>query len=293
MFFYGNPETAVSNAFQKLLIHSPTELLVRAQEEFDHSVSVLRDAGITVWVMDADPNADTPDAIFPNNWFSTHTDGRCVLYPMATPNRRLERRWPVLSQYLRDAGFKLLETVDLTAFENQGRFLEGTGSLIFDGLKRRVFAAESIRTDKRLVEQLAQQLGLEPVCFSAFDTNGLPIYHTNVLMALAPTLAVVTPNVIAAADRHRVLTALAEDRELLEISVAQMQCFAGNVLFLSVAGEPLVVLSCQAWDSLTASQRRQMESHARVLKCKVPTIEAVGGGGIRCMLAEIFLPKIA
>jgi hypothetical protein len=290
--FYSNPETAVSNSFQQPSSRSQTELLQRAQTEFDAAVVGLSDAGVKVLTLPAIESADTPDAVFPNNWFSTHADGRVVLYPMATPKRRCERRWPELQALCRAQGFAVTDCVDLSAFEHAGQYLEGTGSMVLDGAHSRVYAALSPRTHAAVLARVAQQLGMEVVSFSAMDPAGLPVYHTNVMLALAPQLAVVAPELIVDSDRARVVAALQDGRELLTLTRAQITAFAANILFLHNAqAEPVVAISQTAIRALSAAQLALLERHALLVACEVSTIEHVGGGGIRCMLAEIFLPR--
>lgn len=289
--FYSNPETQASNSFQLESLWRGSELLARAQAEFDAAAARLMQAGVEVLVLDADPALDTPDALFPNNWFTTHQDGRVLLYPMASENRRRERRFTALQAIFRGAGFQVTECVDLSSRELAGEYLEGTGSLIFDWMLERVYAARSPRTHVSVLADVAQTLALAPIAFTALDPKGLEIYHTNVLLALAPTLALVGADMIVEEDRARVLTSLAEQRDVLTLSNRQIECFAGNVLFLSVRGTPVVVLSSTAMSSLKVDQQALLARHANPIVCEVPTIERVGGGGIRCMLAEVFLPK--
>jgi hypothetical protein len=291
--FYSNPETSVTNAFQHLTDADPGATLAAARSEFDAAVAALMTAGVEVIVVDADANADTPDALFPNNWFSTHSDGRIVLYPMATPGRRRERRQDLFELLVDHYGMCSTSTLDLTKLEDRGLIVEGTGSLVLDRDARLAYAALSPRTHMQAVAIACQELGYEPVMFEAHDSHGQEIYHTNVIMSVGPTLAVLASSLVKpGADMRRVFDALERtNKALVDISADQVANFAGNVLFVDSAAGPSVVLSRRAWQSLAKPQRRMLEQHALPILCAVETIEHIGGGGIRCMLAEIFLPS--
>lgn len=291
--FYANPETLSTNAFQHVVDASAAQMLAAARAEFDGAVEALTQAGVRVAVLEADPERDTPDALFPNNWFSTHADGRLVLYPMSTANRRAERRPADLGRLAAVEHWQITDTLDLTSLEQRGLIVEGTGSLVLDRDARLAYAALSPRTHAEAVEIVCRALGFEAVPFHAHDSAGREIYHTNVLMSVGPSLAVLASELVQpGADLRRVFDALEQTgKTLLDLSAAQVSEFAGNVLFLeSSSGTPLVALSRRAWKSLTRAQRQLLESHAQPVSCAVETIEHVGGGGIRCMLAEIFLP---
>ncbi len=292
--FYANPETLPTNAFQHVVAVPATDTLAAAQAEFDRAAEVLAAAGVEVAVASASAAAETPDALYPNNWFSTHADGRVVLYPMAVPSRRRERRPELITALAARHRWRISATVDLSGLEAEGECVEGTGSLVLDRGSRLAYAALSPRTHARAVEIACRELGYEAVAFRAHDAEGREIYHTNVLMSVGPGLAVLASGMIAPGpDLRRVFDALEHSgKALLDISPAQVGEFAGNVLFLDGGREgPLVALSRRAWASLTRPQRVLIEQHARPVPCAVETIEHVGGGGIRCMLAEIFLPR--
>jgi len=294
--FYANPETLATNAFQHAIAASAAETLAAARAEFDGAVAALCAAGVEVAVADADVDANTPDALFPNNWFSTHADGRVVLYPMAAANRRRERRPELIAQLAQRHGWRITRTTDLTSLEARGLIVEGTGSLVLDRTARLAYAALSPRTHREAVDIACRELGYEPLAFHAHDAQGREIYHTNVLLSVGPSLAVLASNLVSSgADRQRVLDALQQTgKMLLDISAEQVAEFAGNVLFLDAGVEgPVVALSQRAWRSLAPAQRQLLEQHARPVPCAVDTIEHVGGGGVRCMLAEIFLPAAA
>lgn len=291
--FYANPETLATNAFQNAVAAPASDTLMAAQAEFDRAADALAAAGVEVAVASADAMAETPDAIFPNNWFSTHADGRVVLYPMAVPSRRRERRPELVAALAARYGWRIESVVDLSALEAEGQFVEGTGSLVLDHGARLAYAALSPRTHAAAVATACRELGYEAVAFHAHDAAGREVYHTNVLMSVGPSIAVLASGMIApGADLRRVFDALERgEKTLLDISAEQVGEFAGNVLFLDGGREgPLVALSRRAWASLTRPQRVLLERHARPVLCAVETIEHVGGGGIRCMLAEIFLP---
>lgn len=287
-----NPETAASNAFQHQA-GTHREMKLAAIEEFDAVVAALRQAGIEVLVV-ADSDAPVkPDAIFPNNWVSFHHDGTAALYPMLAPNRRAERREEILEEITRQGGFRITRLVDLSYREQEGKYLEGTGSMVLDRGRRIAYACVSPRTDLDVLGEFAQQLDYDLVTFDALDEHGQPIYHTNVMMALGTGFAVVCGECIEnTAHRAALLNKLlASHREVIDISRQQMQRFAGNVLELSTPQGPLLALSQSAFEAFAGEQRQRLASHARLLPVSIPLIERHGGGGIRCMLAEIHLPK--
>jgi hypothetical protein len=289
--FYGNPETLATNAFQNAIAASPNATLEAARSEFDGAAATLMAAGVNVIVVKADPAHETPDAIFPNNWFSTHADGRVVLYPMAAANRRMERRPELLDSLAVHHGWHVTSTVNLTYLEDRGLIVEGTGSLVLDRVARVAYAALSPRTHQSAVDIACRELGYEPVTFHAHDTQGREIYHTNVMMSVGPSLAVLASSFVQnGADLRSILATLERtNKSVLHISPKQVAEFAGNVLFLDGSAGPIVALSRRAWKSLTKAQQEILERHALPVLCAVETIEHVGGGGIRCMLAEIFL----
>ena len=294
--FYANPETAPSNPFQHVVTAPAADTLAAAQAEFDAAAAALTAAGVVVVTAAADPSADVPDALYPNNWFSTHDDGRVALYPMAVPSRRRERRPELLAALAARNGWRIEATLDLTGLEAQGLIVEGTGSLVLDRVAGLAYAALSPRTHSEALSIAARELGYQPVPFAARDAAGRDIYHTNVLMSVGPGITVLASSLVAAgADLRRVFDALEQSgQQLLDITADQVGEFAGNVLFLDGGrAGPLVALSRRAWASLTRAQRVLLEQHARPVPCAVDTIEHVGGGGIRCMLAEIFLPGAA
>jgi len=291
--FSFNSETALSNHFQQA-IADLTEDAVQAQAfaEFDGMVHKLRGKGMHVLVFDDTPEPPKPDAIFPNNWLTLHPDGRALLYPMCAPNRRPERRPDIVEALRRD--FQITEVLDLSAHEQQGRFLEGTGSIIFDHLHRIAYACLSPRTDAALLAEVAAQLHYRPVAFRADDAQGQAIYHTNVMLCVGARFAVLCLESIRnAQERATVVESLtATGHEIVDISLVQVARFAGNMLTLQpAAGPELLALSQSAYDALTSAQRQTLSAYAELLPLPIPTIETIGGGSARCMLAEVFLPK--
>jgi hypothetical protein len=289
-----NPQTAASNAFQRPA--DPTgdaEMQGRARGEFEGLAQALQRAGVEVLIAADTPLPAKPDAVFPNNWVSFHFDGTVALYPMLAPNRRCERREDILEQVVRDGRFHVSRTVDLTHREAEGKFLEGTGSLVLDRPRRVAYASISPRTDLDVLGEFAQLLDYELVTFEARDGAGQPVYHTNVAMAIGTRFAVVCGEAIALPlHRDAVFNKLrATGHEIVDISLRQMQGFAGNLLELSAAGGRLIALSTTAWRSFESAQRRILESHGGVIPVDIPIIERIGGGGVRCMMAEIHLPK--
>lgn len=286
--FSYNTETAASNAFQTIVDTEPKELQKKALKEFDTFVLKLRKAGVEVEVFEDTVAPVKPDAIFPNNWISIHADGTIVLYPMCTPNRRLERKQEVLDWL--ETRKKELTIIDYTGYEEENRFLEGTGSIIFDHLNKIAYACLAPRTDQQLFEYLMTHLGYQAIVFNASDKNNVAIYHTNVMMAIGEGFVVICLEAIKdLEERKRVLTSFhSSDLEIVDISLEQVKQFAGNMLALRSKERQLLVLSQSAFDSLTILQQQQLENYAELLPMSIPTIEQIGGGSARCMIAEVF-----
>jgi len=290
-----NGETAASNRFQHPVQWPDTA--ARARSEFDALVARIKDAGIRVCVVEDTVEPSKPDAVFPNNWVSFHHDGSIVLYPMRAPNRRAERRMQVLAAVEGELGFRRTRLLDLSGNELQGRMLEGTGSLVLDHEQRVAYACGSPRTDASLVREWSALMNYEPLLFDAHGESGAPIYHTNVLLSIGMRWAAVCSEAICAAHRERVLQRLAEGgREIIQISREAMGAFAANILELAGednrgAARSVLVLSEQARSAL-----RHQAGHAwerlttgvdSIVATAIPTIETVGGGSVRCMLAEV------
>lgn len=288
-----NAQTADNNAFQTNDTSlAPAEISRRAVAEFDQFVAALRAVGVEVLVVEDTPDPVKHDAVFPNNWFSTHADGKLITYPMYAAMRQLERRDDILQQLTQQYGYT--QRLHLEAAEAEGRYLEGTGSLILDRDNHIVYACKSVRTDEALLHQLAQAIGYRTVAFDAVDRHGQPIYHTNVMMALGTTFCVICLDTITdtAERRHVTDTLSGTGKAVVDISLAQMESFAGNMLHVkNKAGEPYLVMSEQAYRSLTPAQVAALEGHTRLLYSPIPTIETYGGGSARCMMAEIFAMK--
>jgi len=290
--FSANPETAASNAFQSTQPATAQDR-ERALREFDGLAGALERAGVEVILVHDEADPPRPDAVFPNNWLSLHHDGTAVLYPMLSPLRRRERRRDVLAA-IESRGFDVRRVLDLTGWESSDLYLEGTGSVVFDHRQRIAYACSSPRTHGRPLKQLAEELGYRAELFAATGPAAEPIYHTNVLMCIGEGFATLCCEAIGdAVERRRIRQALEEGRgELVEISRAQINAFAGNMLVLATRdGGRVVAMSASAWDSLDAAQRRSLERCGTIVAAPVPTLERFGGGSVRCTLAEIFLPR--
>ena len=289
--FAANEQTRASNAFQASNGFNPSTVQLAARAEFDRLAEMLKVEGVNVHVFEQ-ARLDTPDAVFPNNWVSFHADGAVVLYPMLAENRRRERRRDVLESLREHSGFSMTETIDLTAHERTGCFLEGTGSLVLDRVRRVAYACLSSRTHVQALREFSQRLSYEVIAFRAFDRSGTPIYHTNVMLCIGSAFAVVGAAAIRDEDRATVLDALrGSGREVIELSHQQLEHFAGNMLeVLSTRGDALIAMSSRAYGVLTSPQRAALERHGRIVHTPIPTIETLGGGSVRCMLGEIFLP---
>jgi hypothetical protein len=284
-----NAETAVNNAFQ--VAGQDAAAQEKAKKEFDGFVQLLRQNGVDVTVVNDTPDPHTPDSIFPNNWVSFHNDGTIILYPMFAVNRRQERKPQVIQQI--GNRFDIRHTVDLTTYEPQDKFLEGTGSMVLDRDKKIAYACISPRTDKTILSDFAKKMNYRPVAFTAVDEKGRAIYHTNVMMCVADTYVVICLDSIAdAIEREMVVEVIKESgKEIITITLEQMNHFAGNMLQVeNVKGKKLLVMSSQAYMALSADQVKKLESYNRILYASLDTIETNGGGSARCMMAEVFLP---
>lgn len=291
--FGANPETADSNRFQQS--GGSAGEAAAALAEFDGLAARLSDAGVEVIVAADTPEPPKPDACFPNNWVSFHADGSVVLYPMMAPSRRGERRAAPIDEVKR-SGFRVTRTIDLSPLESRGEFLEGTGSLVLDRPRRIAYACCSPRTTPAALADFSAALGYRILPFRALGPDGRPAYHTNVMMAIGEHFAVVCAEAIPdATEGAAVLDELASaGLEVIDIDAAEMRGFAGNLLALrSREGEPLVAMSEAALLALSARKRRRVERHGAIVAAPIPTIERLGGGSVRCMIAEVFLPRVA
>jgi hypothetical protein len=296
--FRMNEQTAVNNYYQKVLDNLlPETVNVKAQNEFDRFVEKLEQVGVQVIVVNDTKETDTPDSIFPNNWISFHQNGTVGLYPMFAENRRLERREDIF-EILETKGFVIKDIVDYTSAEEESVFLEGTGSLLLDRVHKKAYCALSPRADEDQFIEFCEDFDYMPIWFTANQTvNGkrVPIYHTNVMMCLGETFAVIClASIDDKKERKNVIQHLKENgKEIIDITEAQVNCFAGNMLQVKgVDNQLYLVMSQSAYDSLTNSQLEAFKKHNKaIVSSSLDTIEACGGGSARCMMAEIFLPK--
>ena len=281
-----NEETAPNNQFQHQA--EGKGIQAEAREEFDGMVRLLEGHGIPVTVVEDSPDPRTPDSIFPNNWFSTHSDGTLVLYPMYAPNRRKERRPEVITTIMEKTGIK--KVVDLTAWEDKGKFLEGTGSMVLDRKSLTAYACRSPRTSEAVLNDFCRRMGYRHVLFDAVDRNGNPIYHTNVIMSIGEEFALICKDVIISPPEYLeiVRRLSATGRKVVEISYDQMLHFAANILqYRSPSGELFSVMSDTALASLNPEQIETIKGNGSILAAHIPLIEEVGGGSARCMMAEL------
>ena len=295
--FRMNEQTAVNNYYQKVIDNLlPAAVNTNAQREFDAHVNKLRSHGVNVIVISDTEQFDTPDSIFPNNWISFHQDGTVALYPMFAKNRRLERREDVLEE-LEKQGFRIDNITDYTSAEDSGLFLEGTGSLLLDRINKKAYCALSPRAEEDLFIEFCEDFEYTPVVFSSnqtVDGKRKEIYHTNVMMCLAETFAIVCLDSIDdKRERKNLLKNLKEDgKQIIVITEEQVNNFAGNMLQVrGLDDEMFLVMSQAAYDSLTKQQIGQIHKHTQIISSSLDTIEACGGGSVRCMMAEVFLPK--
>ncbi len=294
--FRRNEETAENNFYQQEIKGlSDVELQTRALREFDAFVTRLRAEGIRVIVVNDTPDPSTPDSIFPNNWISFHEDGSIMLYPMFAVNRRHERREHIWESLRSD--FTIGSIDSITRWEDEGKFLEGTGSLILDRVNKLAYAAVSERTHPDLIDLFCDKKGYEAVVFHSYQTvndERLPIYHTNVMMCIGEAFALICADSIDDQEERKATIAALQNsgKEVIEITEAQNNCFAGNMLQVKNTKEDrFVVMSEAAFKSLSADQIKRLEKHGQILYSNINTIETLGGGSARCMMAEVFLPR--
>ncbi len=284
--FFFNTETAVNNTFQNDIAEN---IQAKALQEFNGMVNLLRENGIEVTVVEDTIDPATPDSIFPNNWISFHEDNSIAIYPMFAPNRRQERKQHVLDALSNK--FSITQIHNLSHYENEDRFLEGTGSMVLDRKHRVAYACISPRTDPGIFLEFCSLYNFTPITFNARDSSGTDIYHTNVMMCMADNYAVICMGSIQnKKELEKISDALkATQKELIDISLDQLNHFAGNMLQVKNRdGELLLVMSTQAFESLTPVQIRELEKYNRIIHSSLDTIETCGGGSARCMIAEIF-----
>ena len=287
--FYLNPETAADNAFQARLDCAVDSLSTVARKEFDAALQTLRAAGVNVRVFEDTAEPERPDAVFPNNWISTHHDGRIVLFPMYSALRRRERRQDIVGELRKD--YRVNEVIDYSAFEEQGCCLEGTGSLVLDHLNKIAYVSLSNRSNPKVIRRFANDFSYESVTFTSIGSDGQPIYHTNVMMCIGTAFALVGLETIRnKAERQQVRARLERsDKDIVELSLDQIANFAGNASELhDTHGEKLLVLSDRAIRALTEEQRARLTRSVRLVPLELSTIE-LGGGSARCMIATIHL----
>jgi hypothetical protein len=290
--FYPNPETATDNAFQRNADRDSDALTLMARKEFDAAVQTLRAAGINVHVFEDTTEPEKPDAVFPNNWISTHHDGRMALFPMYSVLRRRERRQDIVEELRKH--YRVTDVIDYSTFEDEGCCLEGTGSLVFDHVNKIAYVSLSNRSNPKVIQRFAEDFGCEPIIFTSIDSDGQPIYHTNVMMCIGTAFAMVGLEMIPnKAERQKVRVRLEKTgKEIVELTADQIANFAGNAIELhDKHGEKLLVLSTRAAQALTEEQRETLTRYARFVPLELPTIE-LGGGSARCMIATIHLPRL-
>ncbi|MCH2022966.1 MAG: arginine deiminase-related protein [Saprospiraceae bacterium] len=286
--FSHNIQTAKSNVFQNDLNEKDNIIQQKALIEFENFVKKLKSIGIEVEVFDDNQVPVKPDAIFPNNWISFHANSTIILYPLCTLNRRPERRSEIINNL--KLKYQITNLVDLSFYEKEGKFLEGTGSIVFDHKNKIAYACLSPRTDQMVFEHCAKILGYKAISFHAYDENKVEIYHTNVMMNIGEGFAVIClESISSTTERKTILRSLIESgHEIIEIDFQQMSNFAGNMLALSVNNNQILVLSEKAMHCLTSNQIKKLKKYCNLLPVSIPTIETVGGGSARCMICEIF-----
>ena len=290
--FYPNPETAVDNAFQRIADRDSEVLTLSARKEFDAAVQALRDTGVNVHVFEDTAEPEKPDAVFPNNWISTHHDGRIALFPMYSALRRRERREDIVEELGKH--FRVTGVIDYSSFEDEGCCLEGTGSLVLDHPNNIAFVSLSNRSNPKVIRRFAEDFGYQPVTFISIDSDGQPIYHTNVMMCVGTSFAMIALEMVPNKAERQQLRAQLERTgiEIVELSADQIANFAGNAIELhNKRDQKLLVLSTRAARALTEDQRKRLGHYARLVPLELPTIE-LAGGSARCMIATIHLRRL-
>lgn len=293
--FKYNAETAKDNEFQHQIALSDEQVRAQAMQEYTDMVANLRREGVQVVEFDYPlSDVETPDAVFPNNWFSTTADGGFFTFPMACANRQQEVRPQALIAGLQQAGRQVRLRDSLVEYQEQRAFLESTGVMVMDHVNETIYAALSQRCDREVLEDYAQRIGYSRVVsFQTVLPSGQPIYHTNVMMAVGESFCVICDEVIPEFERRFVVKSLAKDKQVISITLEQMNRFCGNILQLeNASGDKLIAMSQSAYDAFTPSQRLQLSGHGKLLPFNVKTIEDIGGGSVRCMLGEVFLPAL-
>lgn len=287
-----NPETAQTNVFQKKASDFSEEIHKKALAEFDYMVELLRKEDLNVMVIDDTIEPYKPDAVFPNNWITTHQEGVIVLYPMQAPNRRVERRTDIVE--ILQKQYKVHNVVNLSHYESKGKFLEGTGSMIFEHTHKIVYASLSSRTSTEVLDRFCSSMRFQPITFQALDEFDKPIYHTNVLLSVGDKFVIICMDAIKEpSDQEDLIASFRKtQKEIFKISYEQMKNFVANCLEVkNNKGERILILSERAYKHIDDSQKKRLENYVKLLPCPLDTIETYGGGSARCMIAEIFLPK--
>lgn len=291
--FRSNEETAVDNKFQPETSEK-IALTNEAQDEFDRMVHVLEEKGIKVYVGHITDDLDTPDALFPNNWISFHENGIIALYPMMAENRRLEKREYLIEEIVNHMGLALEEIMDFSEFEDHESYLEGTGSLVIDRKHEMVYAALSDRTDEKAARIFCDEFAFQGILFDT-ELDGHPIYHTNVMMSIATDFVLICDEVIVDKEERKLVvdTLVQSEREIIHITTDQMRHFACNALEVyNEDGKKFLIMSKTGVDTLTKEQIAAIQKYAEIVPVNIKTIERHGGGSARCMLCEVFLPKL-
>lgn len=288
--FSFNSETAGSNVFQNEMKYDFNTLENSVLNEFELFSETLNINGINTFIFDDTKSPVKPDAVFPNNWISFHNNGKVIIYPMLAENRRLEKRFDIIEK-LKEK-FNIKEVIDLSYFEKENKFLEGTGSIVFDHKNKIAYASLSPRTNEIVLNKLCELINYKPFVFNSYDINGNEIYHTNVMMTLGENFAVICLESISDSKEKNLILNLLEKsgKEIIPISLQQMYSFAGNMLeLINNSGEKIIVMSQTAFNSLNSFQKTKLENFAKLIPLNVNIIETIGGGSVRCMIAEIFL----
>jgi len=288
--FHSNPETASDNAFQKTNTLKNENIALQARTEFDEAVKTLNKHGVNVHVFDDFGEKETPDSVFPNNWFSTHGGGHVAIYPMYSRNRRRERRNDIIEMLKSE--YRVQDVIDFSGLEWDNLFLEGTGAMVLDHINRLAYTAKSNRSNEIILERFCTNFQYEPIAFDTADINGNSIYHTNVMMCIGTKFTIICLDMIVGEQRQNEIRQRLEEsgRVVIDISYEQVDNFAGNALELTGNGESLLAISKRAYDVLEIKQVEEIEKHARIIPLEVPTIE-LAGGSVRCMLAGIHLSR--
>ncbi len=287
-----NKETSTSNAFQNNLDLTQKEIRENVLCEFDNYIAKLKEVGVDVTVIEDTKYPIKPDAVFPNNWGSFHADGTIILYPMEALNRRVEKRDDIIEDFKRN--YKVKNVIDLSKYEQEGKFCEGTGSIIFDHINKIAYACLSSRTDNGIFSEVCNLINYKPICFTSKDADGKEIYHTNVMMCVSEKFAVVClESIINEDEKNLVVTSLIETgHEIVDITFEQVCHFAGNMLSVyNHSGKEFLVMSQSAFNVLSTKQKDVLQNYSQLLPVNIGTIEKIGGGSVRCMISEIFLPE--